>query len=305
MNDKLSVLRLFTRVARTSSFTKAGRELGISQPSVSRQISELEAEVGVALFTRSTRAVKLTEAGEDYVMRVDAILEALEEADRLARGTTELRGRLRVALSTSFGIREVIPRIDRFMASHPALQIDLLMADDRQDLIAEGADVAIRFGALSDSSATSRIIGRSPRILVAAPGYLASAGRPNEPADLDRHAFVLGPSSVGSLGSTLRKHGQVYVLRPEGRLTTTVNEGATAAAAAGLGILVIGLWGCRAELGDGRLEPILTDWQLDPVEIHAVFPAARAVRPAARALVDYLVDELKPISVAPPSRTAG
>ncbi|WP_079502387.1 LysR family transcriptional regulator [Paraburkholderia hospita] len=305
MNDKLSVLRLFTRVARTSSFTRAGRELGISQPSVSRQISELEADVGTALFVRSTRAVKLTEAGVDYLTRVEAILDALEEADHAARGSTELRGRLRVALSTSFGIREVIPRIDRFMEMHPALYVDFLMSDDRQDLITEGVDVAIRFGALPDSSATSRLLGRSPRLLVAAPAYLARKGRPVEPAELSQHAFVTGPSSAASLGWTLRKDGREAVFRGDGRITSTVNEAATAAAVAGLGILVIGLWGCRSEIADGRLVSILEDWQLEPVEIHAVFPTGRAARPAARALISFLVEELAPISVDVDARTRG
>ncbi|OUL68122.1 LysR family transcriptional regulator [Paraburkholderia hospita] len=305
MNDKLSVLRLFTRVARTSSFTRAGRELGISQPSVSRQISELEADVGTALFVRSTRAVKLTEAGVDYLTRVEAILDALEEADHAARGTTELRGRLRVALSTSFGIREVIPRIDRFMEMHPALCIDMLMSDDRQDLITEGVDVAIRFGALPDSSATSRLLGRSPRLLVAAPAYLARKGHPVEPAELSQHAFVTGPSSAASLGWTLRKDGREAVFRGDGRITSTVNEAATAAAVAGLGILVIGLWGCRSEIADGRLVSILEDWQLEPVEIHAVFPTGRAARPAARALISFLVEELAPISVDVDARMRG
>ena len=305
MNDKLSVLRLFTRVARTSSFTRAGRELGISQPSVSRQISELEADVGTVLFVRSTRAVKLTEAGVDYLTRVEAILDALEEADHAARGSTELRGRLRVALSTSFGIREVIPRIDRFMEMHPALYIDLLMSDDRQDLITEGVDVAIRFGALPDSSATSRLLGRSPRLLVAAPIYLARNGRPVEPAELSQHAFVTGPSSAASLGWTLRKDGREAVFRGDGRITSTVNEAATAAAVAGLGILVIGLWGCRSEIADGRLVSILEDWQLEPIEIHAVFPTGRAARPAARALISFLVEELAPISVDVDARMRG
>ena len=305
MNDKLSVLRLFTRVARTSSFTRAGRELGISQPSVSRQISELEADVGTALFVRSTRAVKLTEAGVDYLTRVEAILDALEEADHAARGSTELRGRLRVALSTSFGIREVIPRIDRFMETHPALYIDFLMADDRQDLITEGVDVAIRFGALPDSSATSRLLGRSPRLLVAAPAYLARKGHPVEPAELSQHAFVTGPSSAASLGWTLRKDGREAVFRGDGRITSTVNEAATAAAVAGLGILVIGLWGCRSEIADGRLVSILEDWQLEPIEIHAVFPTGRAARPAARALISFLVEELAPISVDVDARMRG
>ncbi|AET92480.1 LysR family transcriptional regulator [Burkholderia sp. YI23] len=296
MNDKLSTLRLFVRVARTSSFSRAGREVGLSQPSVSRQIAELEADVGTALFVRSTRAVKLTEAGADYLTRVEAILEALEEADHVARGSSDLRGHLRVALSTSFGIREVIPRIERFMALHPALHIELLMSDDRQDLIAEGADVAIRFGALPDSSARSRLLGRSARLLVASPDYLAKTGRPLEPADLGRHTFVIGPSSAASLGWTLRKDGREVTFRGEGRFMTSVNEGATAAAVAGLGILTVGFWGCRNEIADGRLVRVLEDWELESVEVHAVFPPGRASRPAARALIDYLVKEVAPIS---------
>jgi DNA-binding transcriptional LysR family regulator len=297
MNDKLSTLQLFVRVAHTSSFTKAGRELGLSQPSTSRRISELEEEVGAALFVRSTRAVTLTEAGADYLTRVEAILSALDEADHAARGTAELRGHLRVALSTSFGVREVIPRIGRFMSAHPALHIDLLMEDDRQDLIVEGVDVAFRFGPLKDSNATSTMLGRCPRLLVASPGYLANTRAPVEPSDLAAHTFIIGPSGAEVRGWTFEKSGRCVVFRGEGRLTISLNEGKTAAAVAGLGILTTGSWGCRAELSDGRLIPVLPDWKLEPIEVNAVFPAARATRPAARALVAYLADELKPISV--------
>jgi DNA-binding transcriptional LysR family regulator len=297
MNDKLSTLQLFIRVARTSSFTKAGRELGLSQPSASRRISELEKEVGAALFVRSTRAVTLTEAGTDYLIRVEAILSALIEADHAARGTAELRGHLRVALSTSFGVREVIPRIGRFMSAHPALHVDLRMADDRQDLIVEGVDVALRFGQLKDSNATSTMLGRCPRMLVASPDYLANRGIPVEPGDLADHTFIMGPSGAGVRGWTFEKDGSRVTVRGEGRLTISLNEGTTVAAVAGLGILATGLWGCRAELCDGRLIPLLPDWAVEPMELNAVYPAARAARPAARALAAYLADELKAISV--------
>lgn len=297
MNDKLSTLQLFVRVARTSSFTKAGRELGLSQPSASRRISELEAEVGAALFIRSTRAVTLTEAGSDYLARVEAILAALNEADHAARGTTELRGHLRVALSTSFGVREVIPRIGRFMSMHPALHVDLRMADNRQDLIVEGVDVAFRFGTLKDSNATATMLGRCPRMLVASPDYLARAGMPVEPGDLADHSFIMGPPGAGVRGWTFEKGGQRVMVRGEGRLSISLNEGTTAAAVAGLGILATGLWGCRVELSDGRLIPLLPDWAVEPIEMYAVYPAARAARPAARALAAYLADELKAISV--------
>jgi DNA-binding transcriptional LysR family regulator len=115
MSDRLYILRLFTRVARTGSFSQAGRELDLSQSSVSRIIAALEAEVGVALLTRTTRAVVLTEAGAEYLARVDPILAALEEADHLAHGTGESRGVLRVALPSSFAVREVIPRLLAFL----------------------------------------------------------------------------------------------------------------------------------------------------------------------------------------------
>ena len=135
MSDRLLALRLFTRVAHAGSFSRAGREFGLSQPSASRVIATLEKEVGAALLTRTTRAVTLTEAGADYLARIEPILAALEEADHAARGTGELRGVLRVALSSSFAVREAIPALAPFTARHPALRIKLLMHDQLQDLV--------------------------------------------------------------------------------------------------------------------------------------------------------------------------
>src|SRR6266436_2480127 len=159
MSDRLFALRLFARIAHTGSFSRAGRELDLSQPSASRIAAELEREVGAALLTRTTRGVTLTEAGADYLARIEPLLTALDEADHAARGTGELRGTLRVALSMGFGMREVIPRLPAFMQRHPGLRIDLLMSDQRQDLVNEGIDVALRWGELTDSSATARRLG--------------------------------------------------------------------------------------------------------------------------------------------------
>src|SRR5690242_6452629 len=144
MSDRLLALRLFARIARTGSFSRAGRDLGLSQPSASRIASELERDVGAALMTRTTRGLTLTEAGADYLARIEPILAALEEADHAARGTGELRGTLRVGLSSSFAIREVIPRLPRFIRDHQALRVELVMSDQYQDLVTEGLDVALR-----------------------------------------------------------------------------------------------------------------------------------------------------------------
>ena len=169
MSDRLFALRLFVRVARIGSFSRAGREAGLSQPSASRIVAQLEHEVGAALLTRTTRAVTLTETGSDYLMRIEPLLAALEEADHAARGTGELRGVLRIALSSSFGTREVIPRLPVFMQRHPGLRIDLLVSDRHQELVRAGVDLALRLGALADSTATARQLGAQPRLLVASP----------------------------------------------------------------------------------------------------------------------------------------
>jgi DNA-binding transcriptional LysR family regulator len=135
MNDRFESLQLFVRVARTGSFSVAGRELGITQPTASRTLAALEKKVGTALFTRTTRAVTLTEAGADYLARVEAILASLDEADHAARGTGELRGILRIAASTSFAVRTVIPRLQAFKDKHPQLRLELILNDEKQDLI--------------------------------------------------------------------------------------------------------------------------------------------------------------------------
>src|SRR6201999_3447122 len=135
MNDRLVALKVFIRAARTGSFNPAGKELGFSQPSASRLVAALEKELGVSLLTRNTRAVTLTQAGTDYLNRIEPVVAALEEANQAARGEGELRGTLRVGLPASIAIREVIPRLPRFMSEHKSLKIELAMDDYRQDMV--------------------------------------------------------------------------------------------------------------------------------------------------------------------------
>ena len=281
------------RVARAGSFSAAGRELGLSQPSASRILAVLEHEIGVALLTRTTRAVTLTEAGADYLARIEPILAALEEADHAARGTGELRGALCVALSSSFGVRELIPRLPPFLELHPALRMDLRMNDQHQELVLDGVDVAFRFGALANSSAMARRLASPPRLLAASPSYLARAGVPQTPGDLAGHSVIMGPTGAGTNAWSFRRDERTVSVRLEGRLRISASEGATAAAVAGLGIISTALWACRAELASGALVRVLADWSMAAVELHAVFPAGRAAKPAARALAEYLSRTLR------------
>src|SRR5919201_6121654 len=279
MSDRLTALRLFVRVARAGNFSRAARELGLSQPSASRIVATLEKEVGASLFTRSTRALTLTQAGADYLARVEPALAELDDADHAARGTGELRGTVRVAASSSFTLHAVIPRLADFVRQHPQLRLVLLVNDERQALISEGVDVAFRFGPLADSTATARRLGSVERVLVASPAYLRRAGRPKVPADLSSHAIVAGP--MGSDRWTFEKDGRRLSLSLEGRVVVSANEAAVAAAVAGLGIARTGIIASRKELANRMLLRVLPDWDMGAVDVHVVFPSGRAANAAA------------------------
>jgi DNA-binding transcriptional LysR family regulator len=287
VSDRLSALRLFVRVARAGTFSRAAREFGLSQPSASRIVATLEREIGASLFTRSTRALALTEAGAEYLARVEPVLAALDEADHAARGTGELRGIIRVAAASSFTVHAVIPRLPDFLKDHPRLRVELLMHDLRQALISEGVDVAFRFGPLDDSTATARRLGSIQRVLVASPAYLRRAGRPKVPADLNSHALLVGPMAADRW--TFEKNGRQVSLRAEGRVVVSANEGAVAAAVAGLGIASTGIIAAGKPLANRNLVRVLPDWDTGSVEVHAVFPAGRATKAAARALADHML----------------
>jgi len=292
MSDRLFALRLFARVARKGSFSAAGRELNIPQSTASRTIATLEREIGVALFVRTTRAVTLTDAGLDFLARIESVLAELDEAEHAARGTGELRGILRIGLATTFAVREVISRLSNFMCRHPALRIDLMMGDEREDLVAEGVDVAFRFGPLSDSTATVRRILAWPRVLAASPAYLDKAGVPLTPMDLAQHAIILGPASLSGHWS-FNKGDSATSFQVDGKLTVRASLGAIAAAIEGLGIVMTPLGACRRELERGELVRLLPEWEAGTVELNAVYASGRAAKPSARAFVDYLISALR------------
>jgi DNA-binding transcriptional LysR family regulator len=290
MNDRLSALQLFVRIARLGSFSAAGRELNVPQPTVSRVLSQLERELGAALFTRTTRAVSLTDAGADFLVRIEPILAELVEAEHAFRGSGELRGTLRVGLSSSFAVREIAPRLPRFMEKHPRLRVELITSDQRQDFVAEGVDVGMRFGSLPDSTATAKRVSSWSRVVVGAPSYLARAGTPATPGDLAAHSVIVAPSRIGRSWS-FTKRGKTTSVTVNGCLVVTYNEVGIAAAVAGLGLVSMTIGAAKREIAEGSLVRVLADWDMGEIELHAVFPAGKAAKPAARAFVDFLIVE--------------
>jgi DNA-binding transcriptional LysR family regulator len=261
----------------------------LSQSQASRIVADLEAELGVRLLSRTTRAVVPTEAGGEFLARVEPILAALDEAEHSVREGGELRGLLRMSMPTSFGIRDVIPRLASFAARHPDLHIQLQLADRRQDLVRDAVDVAIRLGRLPDSGATAKRIATIPRVVVASPDYLARSGTPETPDDLVQHRIVGGTAAAVPTAWRFERNGQEAAIKLEPHFSTDENEGAIAAAVAGFGITSTSGWACRRELETGALVRLLPEWILAGIPVHAYFPLGRATRVAARAAIDHLV----------------
>jgi DNA-binding transcriptional LysR family regulator len=286
-------LKLYTRVARLGSFSAAARECGLSQSQASRIIADLETDLGTRLLSRTTRAVVPTEAGLEFLARMEPILAALDEAEHSIREGGELRGLLRMSMPTSFGIRTVIPRLSAFAARHPNLHIQLLLEDRRQDLVRDAVDVAIRLGRLVDSTATTKRIATIPRVVVASPGYLDRHGVPVTPAELVQHRIVGGSAAAVPTAWRFERDGKEQVIRLESRFSTNENEGAIAAAVAGFGITSTSGWACSRELEDGSLVRLFLGWKMVGIPVHAYFPMGSATRAAGRAAVDHLVAEFR------------
>ncbi|QET02167.1 LysR family transcriptional regulator [Cupriavidus pauculus] len=291
MIENLAALRVFVRVARKRSFSAGARDMNLPQPTVSRMIAALEREIGTPLLTRTTRAVVLTDAGIEFLSRVESILAQLDEAEQAARGTHALRGVLRVGTSASFASRELLPALPVFRARHPQLSIELLVDDYRQDLVTENVDVAFRFGVLPNSSAMARRLAVWPCILVASPVYLAHRGMPATPADLGAHEVIVGPAPAGRTW-TFTQGGKQVSVEVKGSLAVTNAEVGIQAALAGQGIVAAASHAFEPDLSEGRLIQLLPSWQMAMLELNAVFAAGKRARPAAKALADHIAGRL-------------
>jgi len=293
MSDRLQELTVFARAAESGSFSRAARELGLSQPSVSRIIGELEARLGVKLLLRTTRRVTVTDAGVLFLDRTREILAEIEDAEDAARGVDSLRGTIRLALPLLYGTREIVPLLPPFLALHPLLQVEMAFADERQDLVAEGADVAIRLGTLSDSVFGARKLKILERMLVASPAYLKARGTPKTPADLAAHDCIFGPGNFGRDSWSFARNGTETSVDVRGRIHTNSGPGMFASVMAGLGIAMASTVMAGPEIKEGSLVPLLRSYKLSPVDVHAVFPGGPRPSTKVRAFVDFLAQELK------------
>ncbi len=290
MSARWQEMAVFVRVAESGSFSRAARELKLSQPSISRIVGTLEARLDTTLLLRTTRSISLTEAGTLYLERARYLLAEMEEAEQATRGVDSLHGVIRLAMPVLYGTRAVIPALATFLTRHPDLRVEMIMSDARQNLITDGVDLAIRLGvgSLDDSTFGARRLGVVERLVVAAPAYLSARGTPANPADLARHDCIVQHGLFGRESWRFSHNQTVTSIDVSAKLWINSASGVLGAAVAGLGIALATRVMAGEELRTGQLTQVFKLHRLNPAEVYAVFPAGPRPSARVRAIVDHL-----------------
>ena len=292
--DVLAAFRVFVRVAEARSFSAVAREMGTTQPAVSRQVAALEEHLGARLIQRTTRSLALTEDGRDLLGHARRVLDSVEEAEASVGRRHSLPGGLvRVGTSSTFGRLYVAPRMSRLLERYPELAIELRLTDGMSDLVAEGIDVAIRVGVVQDSSLVARKIGSSRRVTVASAACIAAHGEPQHPSELERLPCVIFTAPATPAEWQFEGPGGPVSVHVSGRFRTDNGEAVREAVLAGLGFAVLPTWFFGTELVDGSLRPVLTGWEPPSSAISAVYPTRRNLAPRTRAVIDFFLEEFR------------
>jgi len=264
----------------------------VSATAATQRIKGLERELGVKLFTRTTRVVTLTAEGEVFLNHASRILASFEDARTdLSGGLKNIRGPLRVTSSASFGRRHIAPHIAEFLSCYPEVSVHLELSDGVIDIVEQGFDLALRIGTLESSTLIARKLADNPRQLVASPAYLASAGIPEKPQDLLNHnCLVLAGNRKWQLRD---KKNKIHEVRVKGSFTTNYGEVITEAARADAGIALKSVWDIRHLLADGSLVPVLGQYKAEPLwQLWAVRPPGTEVLARVKAFTDFMETKL-------------
>jgi DNA-binding transcriptional LysR family regulator len=293
-------MQLFVRIVESGSFSAVARELGMIQPTVSKQMTALEEQLGVRLLNRTTRRLSMTDAGREYFERCQRILDEVQEMETEVAGLQNRpSGTLRVNTPVAFGNVHMLPLVLAFRRKYPGVAIDLSLDDRFVDLVQEGIDVAIRFGDLGDSQLVARHVGSSASVCVASPAYLSAHGTPQTPSELREHECITysylfsnewpfdgpdGPRSIKVQGDFRANSGMTI----------------RAAALEGAGIASIPAFLIREDIETGRLVPLLSQFASAPIRISAVYPSGRLLSRKVKLFVDFIQQEFLKIPLLHP-----
>ena len=290
----LGGIGIFAAIVDTGTFAAAGEQLGMSQPGVSRAIARLENRLKIRLFDRTTRVVSLTDDGRRFYEQAMPHVAALEEAATSAtRGATTVRGRLRVNLDSIFPHVLLGPQLEAFLDNHPELQLELITRDQLGDMIADGFDLALRFGEPRISSLVARKLLDTPVLTVAATSYLKRHGRPRTPQDLagGQHTCIefRNPETGRPYAWEFHRKRKKITVQTNGRLTLSDTGTKTGACLAGYGVAQILELGHEHLLADGRLVNLFPDWPEERFPLYAFYPSRHHPPAKTRAFLDLVV----------------
>jgi len=288
---RLHLMAVFVAVAEEQSFAAGARRLGMSPPAVTRAVAALEDRLGVKLFTRTTRYVRVTDAGQRYLEDARRIINELDEADEAAAGiNAEPRGHLGVTAPVLFGKLFVIPGIVDYLQRHPDMEISAVFLDRVVNLLEEGFDVGIRIGELQDSSMKAIRVGSIRRVVCASPEYLAKNGTPKLPQELaDR--FIVTASAVSPVVEWKFADGNPVRVKP--RLTVNTNDSAIEVVLQGIGITRLLSYQIAPYLASGQLQTVLGEFEPSPLPIHVIHREGRYASGKVRTFVDLIVARLR------------
>ena len=273
--DRIESVAIFVEVAERRSFAAAARRLARSAAAVTRAVGELETRLGVRLLNRTTRAVSLTEAGDRF----------------LAGEGAAPRGELRITAPILFGRLHVLPIVTEFLGRFAEVSVALSLIDRPVDLVEEGLDVAVRIGALAESSAVATRVGAVRRIVVASPGYVTQHGTPLSPGDLGAHAVIAFSGGADHWVFRNEQRETSIAIRP--RLAVTTAEAALDAVRAGFGIARVLSYQAADDISRGSLLRLLAPYEGDELPIHLLYPGGRHPPPKLRAFLDFAKPRLR------------
>jgi len=287
-------ISVLSAIVDSGSFAAAGDVLNMSQSGVSRSIARLEARLGIRLLERTTRSVSLTDEGRRFYEQVVPLLSGLEEAAAsAAQGTTTVRGRLRVNLDPYFSRLILGPRLGAFLESYPQLRLELITTDRLGDLVADGFDLAVRFGHPRPSTLIARKLLDTRMVTIAAPAYLARHGHPKDPRELEKDHHVCiqfrDPETGRPFPWEFHKRRKKLVLETNGSLT--VNDAGTlySVCLAGHGMAQVMDSGVGPMIADGRLVDVFPDWPDERLPLYALHPSRHHLPAKTRAFLDFIV----------------
>ncbi len=291
--DRLSEMRTLVAVADAGNFTEAARRLGLTPPTVTRNIAALEQRLGTRLFVRTTRSVRMTDAGMRFAEDARRLLAEFDLAGQIAAGRHgHPRGVLRITAPVLFGEQYVMPVLREFLDLHPEVTASVLLLDRITHLVEEGLDLALRIGPVEDAGMEIVELGEVRRMVVAAPAYLQHWGEPRQPQALAEHRVVVSVGASASLDWTFDEDGQERSVRIAPTVSVSTLRAAIGEARAGWALTRVLSYQVREELADGRLQPVLEAFEPSPLPVRLVFPRSRIPSARLMAFVEHATRRL-------------